>query len=171
MKLSHRIKYWLRRTAHSPWYVPIAGLLCCLAAMSMTVPATAVLVPAVILATPKWRRLVLACAVGSSVAAGIIAGVFQAWDWQKVYAHYPEFAQSEAWLQVLDWMRHYGLWALTAISALPLPQTPALIFCGITQINLPGIVVAIFVGKLIKYGVVAWTVARFPERFLRYLRD
>jgi hypothetical protein len=41
---------------------------------------------------------------------------------------------------------------LLLVSALPLPDTPVLIFAG----------------KVAKYGFYAWTVFTFPERFARY---
>lgn len=168
-QLVRRIKYLLARTVHSPWYGPLVGLLSLLATLSMSVPTTAVLIPAVMLSSPRWRQTFIYAAMGSGIGGGLISAAFQAWQWDDVYRSYPEFAHADAWRQVLAWMHDYGLYALTAIAALPLPQTPALIFCGITRVSLPGIFLAMFLGKLLKYGLLAWMAATFPERFIRYL--
>ena len=70
---------------------------------------------------------------------------------------------------MVGWVGRYGLFALAAVCALPLPQTPALIVCAVSELPQPGIFLAVAAGKCLKYGVLAWMVATFPERFIRYL--
>lgn len=65
------------------------------------------------------------------------------------------------------WITRYGAWALFLIAATPLPRTPALAIAAITRLPLPEVLIAPLTGKLIKYGVYAWLVARFPEQFAR----
>jgi membrane protein YqaA with SNARE-associated domain len=64
----------------------------------------------------------------------------------------------------------YGAWALLAIAASPLPQTPAVAFAAISRLPPLEVLLALLVGKLFKYGIYAWLIARFPGYFARYLR-
>ena len=59
--------------------------------------------------------------------------------------------------------------ALGLICALALPETPALIVCAVSDLPLSGIFLGVAIGKLVKYGVLSWMAATFPERFLHYL--
>ena len=69
------------------------------------------------------------------------------------------------------WVTRYGAWALFLIAATPLPQTPAIAFAAITRLPVLEVLVALFAGKLLKYSIYAWLVARFPDHFVRYLRS
>ena len=78
-------------------------------------------------------------------------------------------AKSIAWQRVIAWTVEYGVIALFAIAALPLPQTPALIFFAITEPPVAQIFLAVLLGKMIKYFLLAMLAALFPARFR--LRD
>jgi membrane protein YqaA with SNARE-associated domain len=90
--------------------------------------------------------------------------------WAQVYALFPDFATSPTWQRVTQWVSDYGVVALAWIAALPLPQTPALLLCGISKLSLTGVFFAMLIGKLAKYGVVAWLAAYFPKRFAEFVK-
>jgi len=73
---------------------------------------------------------------------------------------------SRAWLQASAWLSEWGLYALFAIAALPLPQTPAVAFAALVPLSPPGVFAALFLGKLVKYGLYAWGTSRFPGWFV-----
>lgn len=135
--------------------------------VSMSVPFGGVLAVAVLLAASRWRVIVLCSSLGSSLGALVIYLIFHHLGWSQFVAAYPEIAQSNAWRDAARWLAQYGSFALFAISALPLPQTPALIFAGIYRMPVPEVWLAMFLGKLIKYGIYGRIVFEFPERFAR----
>jgi membrane protein YqaA with SNARE-associated domain len=49
-----------------------------------------------------------------------------------------------------------------------MPQTPALFFCALASLPTLGILIAVGIGKTIKYLFLAWATARYPARFIRY---
>src|SRR6516165_6511441 len=59
----------------------------------------------------------------------------------------------------------YGTWALLGFAAAPLPQTPALIFTAVSRLPVSEVFLALFLGKLLKYGVYGWLAAEFPSWF------
>ena len=54
----------------------------------------------------------------------------------------------------------YVTWS--GIAAMPLPQTPALIFTALLPLPASKVFFALFLGKLLKYGVYGWFAATFP---------
>jgi membrane protein YqaA with SNARE-associated domain len=143
----------------------VAGLLALGLTLSMTVPVTSALVPAVLLGPRRWRGIVILSSAGSAIGATVLVIAFHHLGWQQIYAAFPEFAHSARWQHVAHWTAAYGVFALFAVAALPLPQTPALILCAISRLPEVEVMLAILAGKLIKYGVVGGFAVVFPERF------
>ena len=143
------------------------GLLAFGATLSMSIPFVPVLTVAVLLNPAHWRRIVLCAALGSASAALLLLLVFHHLGWNQIVAYFPQVETSPTWIDVSRWLAKYQLIALTGVAASPLPQTPALIFAAISAVPPVGVFLALVAGKILKYGVVAWLVARFPERFAR----
>ena len=56
---------------------------------------------------------------------------------------------------------------MLVIAALSLPLTPALLFAGISRLPVAEVLLALWLGKLVKYTTYAWLVSAFPEQFVR----
>ena len=168
-RLLKRVRQLLWQTSHGVAFLPLVAALSFAATLSMTVPVTAVLIVAVMLRPRRWMLILLLAVLGAAVGASVLAWTFHEQGWSQLQSAYPEFTTSESWKQMVGWVGRYGLFALAAVCALPLPQTPALIVCAVSELPLPGIFLAVAAGKCLKYGVLAWMVATFPERFIRYL--
>ena len=127
------------------------------------------LVPAVLLAPKHWRSIALQAAFGSALGATLLVLLFHHLGWVQLHAQFPAMLESTGWQRVIAWTVEYGVIALFAIAALPLPQTPALIFFAITEPPVAQIFLAVFLGKLIKYFLLAMLAALFPARFRAFL--
>ena len=84
-------------------------------------------------------------------------------SWSYVVASYPDLPGSQAWSDVTRWLTTYGVWALFVIAASPFAQTPALIFAALSSLPIWEVFLALLLGKLLKYGLYAWTAAMFPS--------
>ncbi len=157
----------LRRLAPRRRMPLVAGAMAFALTASMTVPVTAALVPATFLVPRRWRAIAAYGAFGSALGAACLLFVFHHAGWALIEAAFPQWYASPEWQRVIGWVARYGLVALFAVAALPLPQTPALILFAVSAHFLPGVVLAVFAGKLIKYGVVCGAIAMFPARFDR----
>lgn len=171
LALEHRVRATLERATGSRRYPFVVGVVAFVSTLSMSVPFASVLVFAVLLRRERWRAITLCSAVGASFGGLLLYLVFHHLGWNQLVAWYPEIAGSKSWRDATTWITRYGAWALFLIAATPLPQTPALAFAAITRLPAPEVLIALLTGKLIKYGVYAWLVARFPEHFARYLRS
>lgn len=149
-------------------YVPaLAGATAFVLTATMSAPVTAVIVPAVLIARSRWKGIVLQAAFGSAIGATLLVILFHAWGWSQIHAAFPAMLESPSWLRVIGWVGRWGVIGLFAVAALPLPQTPALVFFALGRHAEVEVLLAILAGKMIKYGVVAGAVLVFPERFHR----
>ncbi len=164
-RLEGLLQRWIRRAAESGGFLSLCCLLAAVSAVTGSFPATAVVVPATLLVPRHWRRIVAVCAFGSACGATLLAAMFHHLGWHQVYARFPEMNTHPAWQETVRWVSDYGAWALLGIAATPLPQTPALAFFAIARQDYQDLFLAILAGKALKYGVLAWLVSRFPERF------
>jgi membrane protein YqaA with SNARE-associated domain len=167
-RLEELARRWLAALRASPWYVPAVGLMACAATTSMSVPVTTILIIAVLVDARRWRWSCLSASLGSAVGAAFLVVGFYQLGWSQIYALFPDFAASESWQRVTRWVQEYGVVALAWIAALPLPQTPALVLCGVSKLPITGVFVAVLLGKLVKYAVVAWLAAHFPKKFAAF---
>jgi membrane protein YqaA with SNARE-associated domain len=153
------------RAADRPGYPLIVGAAAFGATLSMAVPFATVLVAAVLAAPRRWRAIALWSSLGTGLAGLVLYLAFHHLGWALFAERHPEIAASRAWLQASAWLSQWGLLALLAIAALPLPQTPAVAFAALARLSVPGVLAALVLGKLVKYAVYAWATSRFPDWF------
>ena len=135
--------------------------------LSMAIPFGSILAVAVLLAPHRWKSIVLWSSLGSSLGALVLYLGFHHLGWLQIAEAYPDLTESKAWRDATRWVSSYGVYAVFGITALPLPQTPALMFAGIQRLPVAEIWLAVLLGKLVKYGIYAAVVAMFPHRFTR----
>ena len=155
--------YRLRTAVPERVYLLMTGITALLITVSMTIPFAAILVGAVLLRHDRWKEIVLISSLGSATGGFILYWVFYYLGWSQIVVAYPDLIQSKLWADGTRWVSVYGAWALLSIAALPLPQTPALIFTAVLPLPASQVFLALFVGKLLKYGVYGWLAANFPS--------
>ena len=158
----------LQRYAHHPAYFFVLLLLAFACTLSAMMSVTALVVPAVWLAQPKekpqrWWQIAAVCALGSALAACVLVWGVHTWGVHWAQTQFPNLFQSARWHEASQLMQQHGLWVLALIAASPLPHTPALLILALNEPNFFGILLAMWLGKGLKYGVVAWLVAKFPD--------
>jgi len=89
--------------------------------------------------------------VASGCGAAVLVEIFQYLGWEFILVRYPELVHSEAWRMASEWLQRWGLVAMLVIAGSPMPQTPALLFCALANVSTPGIMLAVGVGKTVKY--------------------
>lgn len=169
---THVIPDWLRhlllRSAAHRYYTPLVSAIAFVATLTFSFPFVAVLIPAVLLAPRRWKSLGLSTGVASGCGASALVAIIQQLGSGFVFARYPELARTPAWQTASDWLQDWGLLALMVIAGSPMPQTPALFVCALADVAPLGIMVAVGIGKTLKYLALSWATARYPARFIRY---
>lgn len=160
-----RLLHAVLRAVDRPGYPLVVGAAAFGAALSMTVPFATVLVAAVLAAPGRWRAIAFWSSIGTGLAGLLLYLAFHHLGWAEFAGRHPEIATSRAWLQASAWLSKWGLYALFAIAALPLPQTPAVAFAALARLSPSGVFAALVLGKLVKYTAYAWAASRFPDWF------
>jgi membrane protein YqaA with SNARE-associated domain len=172
MKKPH-IAEWLKRLltgfAGHRYYTVVVALIAFVSTATFTFPFAIVLIPAVLIAPRRWLLLGLMSGLASGVGAAVLVELFNHLGQELVVSRLPDLVQSQSWQLGSTWLRTYGLFALLLIAGSPMPQTPALLFYSLVDPSVLGVLVAVSIGKTVKYVFLAWATYRYPARFLKYL--
>ena len=146
-------------------YPFMVGVTAMILTLSMTVPVASLLIGAILLRRERWMEIVALSSLGSALGGVSLYLIFHYVGWNQILIAYPDLLQSKAWFNATRWVSAYGTWALLGIAALPLPQTPALIFTAISHLPIAEVFLALALGKLLKYSVYGFLAAKFPSWF------
>lgn len=161
----------LNRLCGHPWFPPMVGS-CAFAATATTlVPVELLIITTVLMSPRRWLALGVFAAIGSTLAATALYYAFHHLGWEFLLSAYPDLAKSKAWIDATTWLSKYGGVALFVLMAfpLPIPKMPALAFAGIYRLPVLDVILAIGLGKLLKYSIYALVVSRFPTYFARMM--
>lgn len=168
LALEERVRAAIGRASDTRRLPLVLAVVAFVLTLAMSVPFASVLVLAVFLQPRRWRTIAVYSALGASIGGLSLYLVFHHLGWNQLLSWYPDLAASNSWRDATRWVSAYGAWALLLIAVSPLPQTPALAFAAIARLPIAEVFLALLVGKVLKYSVYGWLVARFPERYARY---
>ena len=152
----------LRRAILAGTYPLMVGIMALAMTVSMTIPFASILIGAVLLRRDQWKEIVVVASLGSATGGLFLYLIFHYLGWNQIVDAYPDLTKSKAWTDATAWVSDYGTWALLGIAAMPVPQTPALIFTAMSRLPVSEVFLALFLGKLLKYGLYGWLAARCP---------
>ena len=167
-QLSARVRKILDASAGHRHYVLVVSLIAFVSTATFAFPFTLVLIPAVLLAPRRWLVLGLLSGMASGAGGAVLVNVFHFMGQELVVARFPQLVESASWQLASTWLQDYGLFALTVIAGSPLPQTPAILFYSLANPSTLGVLIAVGIGKTVKYVFLAWLTARYPARFIGY---
>lgn len=172
MREKRQIPDWARKlleiSAGHRYYPLVVALIAFVSTATSAFPFAIVLIPAVLLAPRRWLVLGLLCGLSSGLGGGVLVEVFHYLGRELVLSRYPELVDTRSWQLASEWLRNYGLLALAFIAGSPMPQTPALLFYSITEPSTLGVVIAVGIGKTVKYVFLAWVTTRCPACLTLY---
>ena len=153
----------LLRRASGEAFPPLVGAAAFGATLTQTVPTEWLLVACVAARGKNWLALALWAASGAGAAAVVLYLGFHHLGWIPLAARYPDLAASRAWTAAAAWLERYGVAAIFAVMALPLPvpKLPVLAAAGLQRLPIAEVAAAILTGKASKYGAYAFLAARF----------
>ena len=166
--LRSQLPPWLARYlgghARHPLFPLFVAGLAFACTVTFSFPFSLILISATLLAPRRWLALSLCSGLASGLGAMVLLEVFHHLGWQQIALRWPELVQAEALARVSRWVAEWGIWALGAIAASPLPQTPALVLCALADQPPLGVLAVVTVAKAGKYAVIAWLSQRLLGR-------
>lgn len=156
----------LVRRADTRAFPMVVAAVAMAATLSMSVPFATLLVAAVLMSPRRWVAIALWSSFGAALGATLLYLGFHHLGWERLFSLYPDVVRSNAWRDASRWLVKYGVAALLVIAATPLPLSPALMFAAISRLPITEVILALWVGKLMKYLVYAWLASTFPARWI-----
>lgn len=143
--VAHRALASLHRRGENRSFPGLVAVLSFTTKITQSVPFEWVVVTGALLNRRRWLALALSAATASSAAALGLYFAVHHFGWGLLAERYPDLPASQAWVQVNAWMSRYGMLALFALMALPLPapKLPAFAFPGIYRLPIAEIGLAI----------------------------
>lgn len=143
---------WLVALQHSRSYPLVVALLALLSNATGLYPFGPVLCAALLIAPARWRGVWLWACLGACCGALLLAALVQSQGAVLIDRLMPGLMQQAEWRVHEARVAQYGPWVLTVFAALPIPQTPVVLIAALSQASLWQIGLAVFAGKLLKYG-------------------
>lgn len=143
-----------------PWWVALIAFLCTLTALA---PFGVILTASVLFKPQRWREIVVLSGAGAAFASVILFTGFTHLPWETLLHWFPALGEAERVALAQRWIGEYGAWALLAIAASPLPQTPALLVCSLAALPVWQVFVAMLCGKWLKYALYAASVMKVRD--------
>lgn len=158
----------LQASAGHRYYPLVVALIALVSTTTFSFPFALVLIPAVFIAPRRWLVLSLLSGVASGIGGALLVELFSHLGREAVSARFPELVASASWQLASGWLNDYGLIALMLVAGSPLPQTPVIFFYSLADPSVAGVLIAIGIGKTVKYAFLAWLTAHYPARLADY---
>ncbi len=153
----------LQRHADRWWYAPLIGLLAAADNLIVVVPTDGILVSSSMLRPGRWAWFAFSIAVGSTVGAIVLAGLVEFHGLPWILNYFPGIDQTNMWQWTEKFFDEYGLIVVFAVAATPLMQQPTLILASLANTPLFKLAVVVFVGRFIKFLVMAYIGSHAPK--------
>lgn len=157
----------LQSFADRYWYPPFIGILAALDNFVIIIPNDGILISSCMLTPRRWFYLATCISVGSTIGAlGLAALVeYQGLPW--LLEMFPNADQTSTWQMTDSFFQKYGLIVVFIVAASPLMQQPAVVLASLAGTPLPILVSVIFVGRYIKFLIMAYVAAHAPRLLQR----
>jgi membrane protein YqaA with SNARE-associated domain len=139
----------------NPWYPLLVALLAALDAFVIFIPNDALLISAVLARPQRWVSITFWVTLGSAVGAAIFGFLASRYGTPLVHSVFPKIMDSKTWAEAIHVIHRHGSWGLAAISFSPLPQHAAVAIAGLAHLSYRKIFLAVLLGRLIKYLIIA----------------
>ncbi len=153
----------LQNFADRFWYAPLIGLLAALDNLVLVIPTDGILISSTMLMPKHWFRFAICVALGSAIGAFVLASFV---EWQGlpfIQQYLPEITLGQAWKTTSHFFEIHGLWVVFIVALLPIPQQPAVLLASLANVNLTFLILVIFIGRLIKFIIMAYVGSHTPQ--------
>jgi membrane protein YqaA with SNARE-associated domain len=174
-KRTHKWLIQVQSFAGRKWYLALISLLSALDAYLLFVPNEALLIPAVLSQPRLWKRTAFFVTLGSAVGATSFAFFAGYYGEAFIQSVFPGLLNSQSWNRTVHWLQEHGVVGMVFISLGPFPQHPAVAMAGLAHLPLFKLAGSVFLGRILKYGVIAWCVSHSSQisgkfNFLKFAR-
>ena len=157
----------LQKYTHRPWYGPMIGLLAALDNIVIIIPNDGILISSVMLRPNRWIYFAISVTIGSALGALFLASLVEHMGLPWFLELYPNMMESHTWVLMHQFFETYGLLLVFIVALSPIFQQPAILLAAIANTSLPQLVLTVFVGRLIKFLIMAYVASHAPRLLSR----
>lgn len=150
-----KLYFWTLHWADTPYAIPALAFLSFIESSFFPVPPDVLLMAICFSAPKKWLSAAFWCTTAS--VAGAVLGWYIGWGlWEVAGQPIVKFYHGEAIMaQVKDLYDAYGFWGVLVAAVTPIPYKVFTIASGVFQFSLPQMILASFIGRGIRFFLVA----------------
>lgn len=155
----------LQRSAAAPWFPIMVGLLsgANLFTLIMAGPLVVLFCSAVLANKNRWFYTAFANAAGTVLGSLVLVVLMDQKGTGFVKDAFPSTFQSKWWAWTEDVMKTYGPPMAVPVAAMPIILHPLIVFGKLSGMSNFALLGAIFIGRVIKYCVMAWMAMSAPH--------
>jgi membrane protein YqaA with SNARE-associated domain len=159
----------LQRFTDRIWYPPLIGFLAALDNLIIVIPNDGILISSSMLVPKRWFIFALSLAIGSTVGALVLAALVELQGLPWILEVYPGVSATQTWTISMKFFEEYGLLLVFAVAITPFMQQPAVILASLANTPLAELAGVIFVGRFIKFLVMAYLGSHAPRLLKKML--
>ena len=134
------------------------------------IPPDVMLIPMCVADRKKAWRFALVTTI-TSLLGGIAGYAIGYFLFEAVKPLLVDLGYWEAYLKGKDWFEDWGVWAVLIAGFSPIPYKVFTIAAGVAVLNLPGFIIASFIGRGARFFLVAGLVVAGGERMESLIRQ
>lgn len=158
----------LEKFAHKPWYIPLVAGLATLDMFIFVVPTDTLLVATVALRPRLWVRIAFWFTLASSLGALALAALAHEWGPVLTTKALSWGVSENFWRELEVFIDSWGGLALLFQAFGPFPLQPAVLVAAAANISLPTLLLAVWIGRGMKYLGFAWLATFAPHLLKRW---
>lgn len=166
---NQRVLAWIVKFAGSPVYPLMIAAAAAADVFIFVVPNDALVISAVLARPERWLFIAMTVTIGSTLGAAAFAAVAlhsPAW----IEANLPWLFTSTSWKNIDQFLDAWGIAAMFLGSVGPIPLQPFVFAGALAGMQFMPLVLGVFLGRLVKYLVIANLCSRSPE-FVESLKN
>ncbi|CAL1126912.1 unnamed protein product [Cladocopium goreaui] len=155
----------LKAFAAAPWFPVLVGLLsgANLFLLVMSAPLVILYCSAVLANPNRWLYTAVANAVGTVLGCLVLIILMEERGMDFIKESFPATFTSKWWSWTEGMMQSYGSLAAVPVSAMPIILHPLIFFGKLSKMSDFAILLAILVGRIIKYSIMAQMALTAPH--------
>ncbi len=154
----------LQRFTHKKWYPQLVGFLAAVDNIILVIPNDGILISSAMLSPKRWWSLALWTTIGSTIGALALCLLVDNYGLDFLLYLFPNLQNSLTWQWTVHFFDQYGLLLVFLVALAPVAQQPAVVLASLASVNLTALLALIFVGRLVKFAIMAWVASHAPSK-------
>ena len=154
----------LQDFAEKKWYPYFVGLLAAIDNIILVIPNDGILISSAMLTPKNWWKLAFWTTVGSTLGALALCLLVQNFGLDFLLYIFPKLQSTTTWQITVHFFEKFGLLLVFLVALAPIAQQPAVVLASLAAVNIPELLGLIFIGRLIKFTIMAWVASHAPSK-------